>query len=147
MKYIAMKRINEMGTVYAEITLKNAGDVCSVIRGFTEEKVRETTVRAVVDTGAGTLIITERLRQQLGLAVTGSREATLANEQKEICSVTEPVEVHWKDRETTCPSLVVSDDGDVLLGAIPLEDMDLIVNPAKREITGAHGDKVVCLLK
>jgi hypothetical protein len=35
----------------------------------------------------------------------------------------------------------------VLLGAIPLEDMDLIVNPAKGELVGAHGDEVVCLVK
>jgi hypothetical protein len=35
---------------------------------------------------------------------------------------------------------------EVLLGAIPLEDMDLIVNPARQELTGAHGDEVVCLI-
>jgi hypothetical protein len=35
----------------------------------------------------------------------------------------------------------------VLLGAIPLEDMDLIVDPAGRELRGAHGDEVVCLVK
>jgi hypothetical protein len=32
---------------------------------------------------------------------------------------------------------------DVLLGAIPLEDMDLVVNPAKQELIGAHGDEVI----
>jgi hypothetical protein len=35
----------------------------------------------------------------------------------------------------------------VLLGAIPLEDMDLMVNPVDRELVGAHGDDVVCLVK
>jgi hypothetical protein len=33
----------------------------------------------------------------------------------------------------------------VRLGAIPLEDMDLVVNPALQELVGAHGDDVVCL--
>jgi hypothetical protein len=33
------------------------------------------------------------------------------------------------------------------LGAIPLEDMDLIVNPVKQELAGAHGDEIVALLK
>ena len=33
------------------------------------------------------------------------------------------------------------------LGAIPLEDTDLTVNPARQELTGAHGDEVVCLVK
>jgi hypothetical protein len=58
-----------------------------------------------------------------------------------VCKVTEPVEIHWKERETA------SGTGDVLLGAIPLEDMDLMMNPAKRELIGAHGDKVVYLVK
>jgi clan AA aspartic protease len=137
-----------MGTVYAEITLKNVGDVTNVRRGYiTAEKIRETTVRALVDTGAGTLIINEAVRQKLGLEIEGLRRSTLANDQKEICKVTEPVEVHWKERKTSCPALVIAGGGDVLLGAIPLEDMDLIVNPAKNELTGAHGDEVVCLIK
>ncbi|GHV42378.1 hypothetical protein AGMMS49546_20760 [Spirochaetia bacterium] len=137
-----------MGTVYAEITLKNRGDVSDVNRGYMKEpEIRETTVRALVDTGAITLVISETIRKKLGLVIEGLREATLANDQKEICRVTEPVEVHWKERKTACPALVIPGEGDVLLGAIPLEDMDLIVNPAKQELAGAHGDKVVALIK
>jgi hypothetical protein len=37
--------------------------------------------------------------------------------------------------------------GEVLLGALPLEDMDLIVDPARQEITGAHGDEILCIVK
>jgi clan AA aspartic protease len=137
-----------MGTVYAEITLKNAADVANVEGGFIKEQdVRKMTVEALVDTGAGTLIINEDICQKLGLKIRGLRNATLANDVTEICKVTQPVEIHWKDRDTTCPALVVSNSGEVLLGAIPLEDMDLIVNPARRELTGAHGDNVVCLVK
>jgi hypothetical protein len=74
-------------------------------------------------------------------------KAALVNDAKEVCKVTEPVEIHWKNRDTACPAVVVSGSGDVLLGAIPLEDMDLMVNPARRELIGVHGDEVVCLLK
>jgi hypothetical protein len=46
-----------MGTVYAELILKNAGDVNNIWRGYTTEKdVRQAAVRAMVDTGAGTLV-------------------------------------------------------------------------------------------
>jgi clan AA aspartic protease len=140
-----------MGTVYADITLKNVGDVINVRRGYIKEgEVRETTVRALVDTGAGTLVINEEIREKLGLTIQGLRGASLAhgaaNGAREICKVTEPVDIHWKDRETSCRSLVVSGEGPVLLGAIPLEDMDLIINPAKQELVGAHGDEVVALL-
>jgi clan AA aspartic protease len=134
--------------VYADIVLKNAGDVTGVHRGFTkEEDVRKVSAKALVDTGTGTLVINEDIRRKLGLEIRGMRRATLANDAREMCKVTEPVEIHWKDRETVCPALVVSGAGDILLGAIPLEDMDLIVDPVRRELAGAHGDEVVCLLK
>jgi clan AA aspartic protease len=136
-----------MGTVYEEITLKNAVDVGSVKRGYIKgPDIRETTVRAVVDTGAITLVINEGVRQKLGLGIESKREATLANNQKELCPLTEPVEVHWKDRMTSCQALVVPGNKEVLLGAIPLEGMDLMVNPVGRELIGAHGDKPVYML-
>jgi hypothetical protein len=56
------------------------------------------------------------------------------------------VEIHWKGRETACPALLLPGAEEVLLGAIPLEDMDLIVDPTARELKGAHGDEVVCLI-
>jgi hypothetical protein len=48
---------------------------------------------------------------------------------------------------TAVPAIVLQGAGEVLLGAIPLEDMDLIVDPARRELTGAHGDEVLCMVK
>jgi hypothetical protein len=45
------------------------------------------------------------------------------------------------------PALLLPGAEEVLLGAIPLEDMDLVVDPAVRELKGAHGDEVVCLIK
>ena len=87
-----------MGAVYAEITLKNAGDITLVKRGFTTEaEVRQVTVQSMVDTGAGTLVINEELRRKLGLGIEGTREAKLANDRRELCKITEPVEIHWKD--------------------------------------------------
>ena len=137
-----------MGTVYANITLKNAIDVGEVQRGHLKEtEVRQTTVTAMVDTGAGTLIINEEICAVLGLRIEGLRRATFGNAAKEICKVTEPVKVYWKDRLCNCSALVVPAADEVLLGAIPLEDMDLMVNPAGRELVGAHGDEVVCLVK
>jgi clan AA aspartic protease len=137
-----------MGTVYADITLKNAGDNIRVQeRLITEKEVRAVPVRALVDTGAGTLVINEEVREKLGLAIQGLRRAELADGNKQIYKVTEPVDIHWKDRETSCRALVIPGASDILLGAIPLEDMDLVVNPALQELVGAHGDDVVCLVK
>jgi len=133
----------DMGLVHAEITLKNAGDVINVRRGFIKEpEIRQTVIQAVVDTGAMTLVINEQLRQELGLGVVGSRVATLANNVKETVKVAETVEVHWRNRSMTCQPWVVG-AGRTLLGAIPLENMDLIVDPSAQELVGAHGEEEV----
>ena len=136
-----------MGIVYADIILKNAGDVSRAEGGFIKEsEIRMTAVRAMVDTGAGTLVINEEICAQLGLKIKGLRRVSFGNNSKEVCKVTEPVEIHWENRYTAVPALVASNSGAVLLGAIPLEDMDLIVDPARQALTGAHGDDVVCLV-
>jgi clan AA aspartic protease len=136
-----------VGIVRTEITLKNAGDVFNVQHGMIkEQEIRQTTVQAMVDTGAGTLIINEELRQKLGLEVKGIRQTTLANDTKEMVKIVEPVEIHWKNRSMTCQPLVVGSSREILLGAIPLEDMDLIVDPKKQVLMEAHGDEIVCMI-
>jgi clan AA aspartic protease len=137
-----------MGTVYADITLKNVGDVIKALDGtITEQKVRTTTVNALVDTGTGTLVINEEIRQKLGLVITGLRKATLADGANATYQVTEPVDVCWKNRSTSCRAIVAPDADSILLGVIPLEDMDLIVDPTKQELTGAHGNEALYMLK
>ena len=132
-----------MGTVYAEITLRNAFDAKKASEGLIEEQnVRSVTVNAVVDTGAMSLVITEELRQKLGLTITGEKFARIANGERAPCGVTEAVGIHWKNRNTTLPAVVIPGAETVLLGAIPLEDMDLMVKPVTGELVGAHGDTV-----
>ncbi|GHV87007.1 hypothetical protein AGMMS50255_3030 [Spirochaetia bacterium] len=133
-----------MGTVYEEITLKNAWDVGNVKRGLGKEpEIRQTTVQAVVDTGAGTVIINEVIRKELGLIIERLDTATLANGEKVICKITDPVDIHWKERSMTCRAWVLPGTEEVLLGAIALEDMDLIVDPKNRKLIGAHGDQIL----
>jgi clan AA aspartic protease len=137
-----------VGIVYAEIILKNALDVGKARDGLiADEKVRGTTVRALVDTGAGTLVINEAVRRQLGLAIEGLRRAELADGGRQVYRMTEPVKIQWQNRDTVCRALVLPEAEEILLGAIPLEDMDLIVDPARQELKGAHGDEIVCLVK
>jgi clan AA aspartic protease len=133
-----------MGMVFADITLKNEGDVTNVRRGLAKESdIRQTTVTAMVDTGAATLIINEAIRQQLGLEIERNYEATLADGSDQTYGLTETVLIQWKDRDMTCRAVVIPNASEILLGAIPLEAMDLIINPLKQELTGAHGDTAV----
>ncbi|MDR3343417.1 MAG: retroviral-like aspartic protease family protein [Treponema sp.] len=137
-----------MSVIYTDITLVNTGDATNVRRGLIKEpEVRQITVKALVDTGAWTLVINEAVRVQLGLAVIESSEVDVAGGITEKCSVTEPVTIRWKDRETECRAVVLPHEEDVLLGAYPLEGMDLTINPKREEVTGAHGDKIARMVK
>ena len=133
-----------MSIVYTEITLKNADDVAIVQTGkIKDHEIRQTTVRALVDTGAWTLVINEKIREKLGLRIVGTGTGTLADGKEEIYDLAGPLEVHWKNRRTTCEALILPDANDVLLGAIPLEAMDLTVNPRDEEVVGVHGDRIL----
>jgi clan AA aspartic protease len=137
-----------MGHINTQIILKNFADARRAKKGqLPEEEIRQVTVDAMVDTGATTLIINKDLFQKLGLDVMEKREITFANDAKEICKLTEPVEIHWHDRFVAMSALVVEDASEVLLGVLPLEGMDLMVDTVNQKLIGAHGDRVVYLAK
>ena len=132
-----------MGNVYAEITLKNASDLVRAKDGHLKENgIREATVNALVDTGAWTLVLNEAVREELGLEVREDDWATMANGTMEKVKKLEPVEIHWKDRTMTCQPVLLSEADEILLGAIPLEDMDLLVDPNNQELViRSYGDR------
>ena len=137
-----------MGEVRTEITLVNLRDAGKAVDGIIpESEVRRLTVDAVVDTGAWTLIINEAIREKLGLRVKKTNEATVAGGGKVPSGITEYVEIRWKDRETACEAVVLPGEEDVLMGAYPLEGLDLTVNPKRQEVGGAHGDTVRNVIK
>ena len=135
-----------MGTVFADIILKNGSDLVRLQDGtITDTDVRSLAVKAVVDTGAITLVINEDIRQKLGLVIKGTRTASLAGGGKIDCGVTEPVIIYWQNRDAACQAVVLP-EGEVLLGVIPLEFMDLMVDPVAEQLVGAHGDRIISRL-
>ena len=133
-----------MGTVYADITLMNANDIAlNQVGQIKAEDVREVTVTSVVDTGAETLCITEDVFRKLGLGIEKRRSATVADGRRVDCTISTPVKIQWEDRDSVVRAIVLSDSQEILLGAIPLEEMDLIVDPQKLKVIGAHGDKPI----
>jgi clan AA aspartic protease len=136
-----------MGTFKEEITLANAFDQGNAKRGFIKEsEIRTLKVEAMPDTGAWTLVINEEIRQKLGLEIQETSRSSLANGQSEIYDVTEGVEIRWKDRYTVHPAVVVPNAKYILLGALPLEAMDLMVDPVHQKLVGVHGDEVLHVL-
>jgi predicted aspartyl protease len=133
-----------MGETFTEITLKNSRDVGNArSRLIKKAEVRQMTLLIMADTGSTELIINEKMRKQLGLRIEESDIILLANNQAQKCHYTEPVTVYWKDRRATCNPVVMPGNGEALLGVIPLESLDLIVDPVDQQVVGKHGDTVV----
>ncbi|MDR0867915.1 MAG: retroviral-like aspartic protease family protein [Planctomycetota bacterium] len=123
-----------MGYAHADLTLFNIDDEAVVSRGLVPGlEVRKMDVRALVDTGAATLIITPNIKEQLGLRIFRKVKAALANESEVECEEVR-IGITFRNRGTVCEALVVPGAREVLLGVIPIEAMDVIINPKKQEL-------------
>jgi clan AA aspartic protease len=89
-------------------------------------------VTALADTGSVFLCIPEHVRLQLKLEPLEEREVKLADGSRATYPYVGPVVLRFKNRTGFVGALVLGDE--VLLGAIPLEDMDLVVNPCDRTV-------------
>jgi len=87
-------------------------------------------IPALVDTGSVYLAIPEHVRLQLALDEQAKKEITLADGSRRMIPYVGPVETRFKNRVAYVGAIVMGDE--VLLGAIPMEDMDLIVLPKER---------------
>lgn len=90
-------------------------------------------VRALADTGAVHLCIPEHIALQLKLDEQEKREVTLADGSKRLIPYVGPLEIRFANRRCFVGAMVMGDE--VLLGAIPMEDMDLVIRALTREIT------------
>jgi len=87
-------------------------------------------VDALADSGAVHLCIPEHVRLQLRLEAIDLKEATFADGRRALVPYVGPVEIRFKNRVGFAGALVMGDQ--VLLGAIPMEDMDLVIIPKTR---------------
>lgn len=139
-----------MGPVYAELMLTNAGDISLFEGGFiAENEIRKVNCIALVDSGAIMLAINENLKIQLGLKVKDIRPAQLADETVKNLEIVGPIEVRFKNRLSTTNAMVLPGNQEILLGAIPMEEMDVLIHPAKQEliVNPEHPFKAQMVLK
>jgi clan AA aspartic protease len=123
------------GLVYAEIELINGGDIYAHRKGYiAEEEIKRKKITALVDSGAYRLAINQQLKFELDLPVIEEQVGTLADETKIKVEVVGPVEVRFENRRCTVDAMVLPGDAEVLLGAIPMEDMDVLVDPKQQKL-------------
>lgn len=143
-----MLNTKNMSTFYTEISLENVRDRGIAKGGYIPaDEVRAITLKAMPDTGAWLLVINEETRQKLGLDIEGSMGASLADGSKRRYNLTEAVKICWQNRSTIQQAILVPDADDILLGALPLEAMDLMVDTVNETLVGVHGDEPLQKLK
>jgi clan AA aspartic protease len=124
-----------MGLIYAEIDLINGRDLILARENkIGEEEIRRIPVTMLVDAGSYMLMINENIQEVLQLPVVERRRGVLANGQVVECDVVSPVELRFKNRQTTCRAMVMPGDAEPLLGAIPLEDLDVVIHAQRQEL-------------
>jgi len=100
--------VNEIGLVYAEIDLANGGDMYLFRQNLLgEEKIKQVTVNALVDSGAYMLCINENVKAQLDLPVIEKQFSRLADETLLELEVVDPVEIRFENRSTTVRAIVL----------------------------------------
>ncbi|MBU0600763.1 clan AA aspartic protease [bacterium] len=111
-----------MGIINAKILLKNPR----------KSELELVEVEALADSGAVHLCIPEHIRIQLELDEIDKKEVTLADGSRKLVPYVGPIELHFKNRIGFAGALVMGDQA--LLGAIPMEDMDLVIIPKTRTL-------------
>ena len=124
-----------MGLVYADIELINAIDLGLARRyKIGEEEVKRMRVNMLVDTGSVYMCINESVQEQLQLDLIEKRKGQLADGSIVEYDVVGPIEVRFQNRRCVVDAMVLPGDNELLLGSIPLEDMDVMVDSYRREL-------------
>ena len=111
-----------MGLIYTKLILSNPK----------KTDLKPIEVQALADTGALHLCIPEHIAIQLSLEELERREVIIADGSKKSVAYVGPLKITFENRNCYTGALVLGDE--TLLGAIPMEDMDLILQPSLRKI-------------
>jgi len=112
-----------MGLTYADIELSNPA----------KPSLKPVQLRALVDTGAVMMCIPEHIVVQLGLEEIEKQEVTTADEKRHVVSHVGPILIRFENRRCFTGAYVIGND--VLLGAVPMEVMDVVISPSGETIT------------
>jgi clan AA aspartic protease len=124
-----------MGHVYAEIELINSEDLMDARKHrIGEEEIRRMRVTMMVDSGAYMLTINENIQAYLQLPFRHRKRFEIADGRVLECDVVGPVEVQFSNRTTACNAFVLPGASEPLLGAIPMEEMDVLIDMQRQEL-------------
>jgi len=122
-------RNEAMGRFAVDIDLANNKDLMRAEAGdMPPEQVRRLRIRGVVDSGATRLVVPERVVRELGLTITGQAGVRYGDGRTAQRPMAGGVHLTWGGRSSVFNAIVEPDRDSALIGAIVLEDLDLIVD-------------------
>ncbi|MCX6874801.1 MAG: retropepsin-like aspartic protease [Verrucomicrobia bacterium] len=129
-----------MGKVIVNLKLTNYSDLILRRLKLAKGKARTVEVEALVDTGATRLYLKPSVIKKLGLARTDTVRSRTTNGDT-IRYKYEPVELELMERRETFDVIEVPENVPNLLGQVPLEVLDLVVDSKGQRLipNPAHG--------
>ena len=119
-----------------KLKLTNAVDLAKARDGLIgPEQIRTVEVEALVDTGATTLVLPEDVVAALGVHEIRRVRTRVADGSVHAVPMVGDLRIELVGREMTCDAVVMPAGTTPLIGQIPLEELDLVVNPKSREVT------------
>lgn len=124
-----------MGMVYADIELINEDDRAMARRHIIgEDEIRRLRVSMMVDSGAYMMAINDTIQSQLELPTIDRRKVQLASGEVVEYEVVGPIFIKFANRTAISNAFVLPGDAEPLLGAIPMEEMDVLIHPQRQEL-------------
>jgi len=118
-----------MGRFSVEIDLANDEDLIKAKYGqITDDQVSRERIRGLVDSGATRLVIPETLANRLGLERNGSVQVRYADGRTADRSIVQRIHLTYAGRDSVFNAIVEPGRESALIGAIVLEDLDLLVD-------------------
>ncbi len=125
-----------MGLVYANVELTRWADIDAYRNGrLRPGRIRRVKVKALVDSGAFMMGINEEVRKRLKLFKVRQEPVEMADGSRSYLDVVGPIEVRFENRKANVDAVVLPGKSQVLLGAIPMEYMDVLIDPKRQKLS------------
>jgi hypothetical protein len=136
--------VAQMGRVTVEVALANYWDVLRAKDGqLSPDAVRRTTVSGIVDYGAARLVLPPRVVRELGLPQDGETGVRYADQRTARRPIVRNVWLELCGRGSVFSGIVEPDREDALIGAIVLEELDLIIDCTRNEVRPRDPDRII----
>jgi predicted aspartyl protease len=135
---------NSMGRFSVEVELANNDDVAQARRGsLPPNQIRRARIRGVVDSGATRLVIPESVAKLLGLETLSSAQVRYADGRTSERLIARGVQLSYIGREGVFNAIVEPNRESALIGAIVMEDLDLIIDCTTQQLLPRDPNQIV----